>query len=470
MRERRSGRLTEPDLSLDRAVRASIGVLVAAAGVIHMAMVPMHTAHRPSMALFLVGGVAQLAVSASVLIGRGRAPLLAAATVSAGGVALWTLTRTTGVALLPGFETRQPIAPADLAATAFEIAAILAAGLSLGSRQGLGGIALPSAFGRQAISALSAASIVLLAASLTAPSDHSSHGHGSGEHGHLSTGHAHAPGDRHAPAAHVHAAGDDHPHHAAVPHAHAAARGSHTHSSSVHRHASERQGHTANDHGAHGHAHDDERAHPRDASDDHPHEDGHEHHAAPGATADDPHNIRGTCDPQHPYIADMLVRLKRFQARVPDMATALAGGWVPLGPVPNDFGYPDTYWHWVDWTNPPPGETRDDIVRPDAPQYLLMVPASEYDRHPDTMLWAVEGFMFAKAEPGRGPALYRGCNPFHTHSAEAGGFSGSLNEHFHVWPWHHIHPFAMNPPHLCTEQGEPVDSPYPFRDSWGCMS
>src|SRR3712207_8942203 len=28
------------------------------------------------------------------------------------------------------------------------------------------------------------------------------------------------------------------------------------------------------------------------------------------------------------------------------MRDAMVGGFVPLGPIPNDFGYPDTYWHW----------------------------------------------------------------------------------------------------------------------------
>lgn len=54
------------------------------------------------------------------------------------------------------------------------------------------------------------------------------------------------------------------------------------------------------------------------------------------------------------------------------------GRWVPLVPVPNDFGYPDGYWHWADWTNPPVDGTWDGIVGPGDPQYLLLVQADEY--------------------------------------------------------------------------------------------
>jgi hypothetical protein len=457
-------------VSHETALRIALGVVVAGAGVIHMAMVPMHAEHRPSMAVFLLGGVAQLGAAVALFAAPMRLAALGAAAVSGGGIALWALTRTTGVPFLPGFQTRQPVEAADLAATLLEIGAVALAAMLVAAHSWAKRVSLPPALARHTISAVGAASILVVGAALTVPSDHDSHSHGAGGgHAHpASARHAHAAGEEPA-GAHVHADASDvvdasgHVHTAS---AHAQVMGAHHgHGGVVTQHGAEEIPHRhEHETQATGHEH-------SGAEEGHTHgsDDGH-HHPSPGATADDPHNIRGTCDPSHPYIADMLRRLKAFQKKVPDMASALAGGWVPLGPVPNDFGYPDTYWHWIDWFNPPPGPSRDEIVRPDDPQYLLLVPAWEYDKHPDTMLWAVEGFMFAKAEPGRGPELYPGCNPFHTHSAEAGGFRGSLNEHFHVWPWHHIHPFAMNPPHLCTEDGKPRESPYPFRNSWGCMS
>jgi hypothetical protein len=175
------------------------------------------------------------------------------------------------------------------------------------------------------------------------------------------------------------------------------------------------------------------------------------------------------------------------------------GRWVPLGPVPNDFGYPDGYWHWVDWTNPPVDDTKDGIVRPADPQYLLLVQGDEYPHQgryhapadPKVYAteaargWVVEGVMFAKDDTDPAPELFswtdeegneHSCNPFHGHGATI------ENPHFHVWPWHHVHPFAMNPPHTCKGgTGYSKESPYPGRQDgdvlntlgggsgWGCM-
>lgn len=199
------------------------------------------------------------------------------------------------------------------------------------------------------------------------------------------------------------------------------------------------------------------------------------------------------------YPADGMKAFTEPQPHTPRSTTR--GRWIPLGPVPNDFGYPDGYWHWVDWTNPPIDDTRDGIVRPADPQYLLLVQGDEYPHqgmyHPpaDPAVyaaeaargWVVEGVMFAKDDADPAPELFRFtdadgvehvCNPFHGHGTTI------PNPHFHVWPWHHVHPFAMNPPHTCKGgTGDSTTSPYPGRQEgdaynillsegkggWGCL-
>lgn len=92
--------------------------------------------------------------------------------------------------------------------------------------------------------------------------------------------------------------------------------------------------------------------------------------------------------------------------------------------------------------------------------------------------------MFAKDETEGGPPFFTHeidgvtyeCNPFHNH----GDFVP--NPHFHLWPWHHVHPFAMNPPHTCAGgTGDSRQSPYAGRQEgdlfntvtggsgWGCL-
>ena len=224
-------------------------------------------------------------------------------------------------------------------------------------------------------------------------------------------------------------------------------------------------------------------------------------------------DIRVACPKDHPKVVELVERAKAYVlAQASDMQAAWSwktdptavstfpsdvgkafsepqphtprsttkGRWEPLGPVPNDFGYPDGYWHWVDWSNPPVDDTFDGIVRPEDPQYLLLVQADEYPHHGTYRApadqtayaaeaargWVVEGVMFAKDDGDPGPAFFTHeidgvtyeCNPFHNHGDPI------ENPHFHVWPWHHVHPFAMNPPHTCKGgTGYSAESPYPFR-------
>lgn len=225
---------------------SALAILTAAAGVIHMAMVPMHVEHRSSMALFLIGGVAQLGLAGGLLFGPRRIATIGTLVVNAGAVGLWTLTRATGVLFLPGFEARQPIEAAGIAATAFEVLSIFIAMASLEAFGGLR-VELSERSTRRAASALGAASLVVVASALAVPSDHSSHGHGPGdERVHAAGDHAHAEGHEHAlsrdPGEHQSASGE---HTDDDTHVHTAGLADHGHASGVgaHRPATSEQPH-----------------------------------------------------------------------------------------------------------------------------------------------------------------------------------------------------------------------------------
>jgi hypothetical protein len=203
------------------------------------------------------------------------------------------------------------------------------------------------------------------------------------------------------------------------------------------------------------------------------------------------------CHVDHPYMR-WLVETTRaeVEAKFPTMREALLAGFQPLGPVPNDFGYPDTYWHWINFLHSRPrledrngGATpdnkRDNLVVPHDLQHLLMVPAYRKDQVTDawgavvepvhnqqphgeaTDGWVVGGIMYAtEVDPGAPP--YPGCKTMHSHS-------DTDTDHMHMWLYHPISPLAMNPPHLCNADGSQKDAPYgaldPLRNTetdWYC--
>lgn len=202
------------------------------------------------------------------------------------------------------------------------------------------------------------------------------------------------------------------------------------------------------------------------------------------------------CHVDHPYMRWLLDETREeVETKFQTMRDALIGGFVPMSPAPNDFGYPDTYWHWwnqlnarPDWQDRPlgaePQQDREWIVQPHEIQHLLLVPAvwkgavteawgkvvgpidSDYEDNSNpqgeqTDGWVTGGVMYA-TEIDPGPELYHGndaadpsatCNPFHGHNDVD-------TEHFHMWLYHHVSPLAMNPPHLCNADGTQKQAPY----------
>jgi hypothetical protein len=188
------------------------------------------------------------------------------------------------------------------------------------------------------------------------------------------------------------------------------------------------------------------------------------------------------CRVDHPYMAWLVDATKRrFETDLRTMRDALLLGYTPLSPIPNDIGYPDTYWHWikpVEWVNQPdrstrsgdPWTMRDSYVNPDKNiEWLLMIPAAKlrstnYRPHLDEPERVSEGWVPAGALywlPRDAPSLelYNGCEPFHDHPENQGVDS----PHIHLWPYHHVNPLAFNPPHMCEEDGDMRPSTWPFR-------
>jgi hypothetical protein len=99
--------------------------LSAAAGVIHLTVVGQHFVdYAPFGALFVLAGLAQLGWAALVAIHGLSRRLLIAATSNAAVVAIWIISRTTGVPIGPRPGVPEPVGSVDALTTAFEAALV----------------------------------------------------------------------------------------------------------------------------------------------------------------------------------------------------------------------------------------------------------------------------------------------------------------------------------------------------------
>jgi hypothetical protein len=187
------------------------------------------------------------------------------------------------------------------------------------------------------------------------------------------------------------------------------------------------------------------------------------------------------CRVDHPYVAWLVDATRaRFETDLRTMHDALLQGYHPLSPVPNDWGFPDTYWHWIrvsdnvaeqrDESSPAPWTARDTYVNPANIEWLLMAPAAHVystpagpevedgERAPEG--WVPAGALYYMVRSDQPLEMYNGCRPFHDHPSN----NGIDAPHIHVWPYHHVNPMAFNAPHMCTAEGDARASNYPLRD------
>lgn len=166
-------------------MRVVVAALVGAAGVIHLAMVPAHSADSAlDAALFALTGWAQLALAAGTLASARRPVLQAVVLVNLLVIAAWATSRTVGLPWGAHAGVAETISSIDLLASALAGAGVVAAGAAL-ARPGLG-----VRWTREAVVMASMAPVGLLVATslALASTDAREHGHADGaDHAHGET-------------------------------------------------------------------------------------------------------------------------------------------------------------------------------------------------------------------------------------------------------------------------------------------
>jgi hypothetical protein len=129
----RAARTASPARGVELAagLAAVVALLAAGAGILHLLAAREHLEHPLIAAFFVNLAVAQFAWAGVLVRDRSRAVLLAGIVGNLAVVAIWMLSRTTGIPLFEATSEVEPIGMADAAATLFEITAAAGAGLLL---------------------------------------------------------------------------------------------------------------------------------------------------------------------------------------------------------------------------------------------------------------------------------------------------------------------------------------------------
>ena len=167
-------------VELRRVLATTAATFAGAGGVIHLAQIPAHIDVPVVAAGFSLMVVAQ-SIFAFLTIIRPTAKLvLIGGWLHAVIAAIWLLSRTSGLAFIPGAEARQPVGLADLIANTFSVGVVAVALVANALRTTGAVVVLP----RHAARVLHA--IILVAAlGLTVPetlTDHSHHSHATDPH------------------------------------------------------------------------------------------------------------------------------------------------------------------------------------------------------------------------------------------------------------------------------------------------
>lgn len=170
-------------LSLTRILGVTAAVLTLGAGVIHFMAVGDHREHALIAAFFVATALAQVGWAVAMFLRPSRLLLLAGVAGNLGIVALWAITRTTGLPFIPGAEAPEPVGMRDVAATLLEVMSVATAGIA---------VALPAAaaavvlvHGRRFVAGATAVALVLVAPAALATGGHH------GDQSAAASGHAH---------------------------------------------------------------------------------------------------------------------------------------------------------------------------------------------------------------------------------------------------------------------------------------
>ena len=156
-----------PQRDASEPLRLAVALASAGAATIHFAVAAQHFEEYWLFGLFFVGAaVLQLAWALLVLFHSSRAVYLAGAAGNAAVVAMWVVSRTTGLPLGPDPGEAEPVGLADTVATLFEV--LIAAGALLlasaaVSRPPLPRLSAGAALATLAVTAATALSLLALA-------------------------------------------------------------------------------------------------------------------------------------------------------------------------------------------------------------------------------------------------------------------------------------------------------------------
>lgn len=185
----------ETSLGLFRVMCIAAAVWSIGAGVIHFLSVGEHRSHALMAAFFVVTAIAQIGWGVWLVLRPSRWLLIAGIAGNLAVVGVWVLTRTTGLAFVPGAEHPEPIGFKDVVATLLEALSAGAAGLALAMSAAAASIMLTGA--RRSVVVASVLALVLVAPAALVE------GH---EHGHSADTHAHGAAGEHPHGVH----GDEH--------------------------------------------------------------------------------------------------------------------------------------------------------------------------------------------------------------------------------------------------------------------
>jgi hypothetical protein len=180
-----------------QALARAAAMLAAAGGVIHLAVIRHHLAYAAITAGFALMGVAQLVVALGLALAPAPRTRVTAAVLHASILAIWLVSRTVGLALVPGAEDPAAFGVADTIANLFGagVLAALAAPMAAGRRASH--TVFPPRTARRVGAVVAIAALALAVPAVLAPHSHAGHDHpGAGE---MPVGPDHAPpgGDHH---------------------------------------------------------------------------------------------------------------------------------------------------------------------------------------------------------------------------------------------------------------------------------
>jgi hypothetical protein len=152
------------------------GALTLGAGLAHAAAATDHAGDEAAVALFVLTAVAQVLVGATVLLRTSPRALLGAVAVDGAAAVAWAVSRTAGLPPVMGLGGREAVGAGDVATTAAELVAVVAAVVAWRA----------PAVGRRRLLPALVLAVVPVLVGLAVPSTHH---HVAGE---VAAGHAHA--------------------------------------------------------------------------------------------------------------------------------------------------------------------------------------------------------------------------------------------------------------------------------------